>query len=211
MKETKDTETISMADLDIDLNISSKKYIRTSFNLPKQIIDYLSTTTKYFRKSKKDLLSTILENEKVLDEIVKALGKSKDTGLEKFARHSVYLNKKAHSVLDLLSKRYRVTKSAIVALVIIMLKSHMDEILKAHGEALELVKEFQIKYDRYMGELSKILPTDSPVYSIAVDSHRGIEDSIFAIEDEISNKVYIDETEYGYGNVHAFRRDLEAK
>jgi len=211
MKEPKTTESISTANLDIDLKISSKKYVRTSFNLPKQIIDYLSTTSKYFRKSKKELLSTMLENEKVLDEIVKALGESKDTSMEKFARHSVHLSPKANSVLGLLSKRYGVTKSAIVALIIIMLKSHMNKILKAHGDALELVKEFQLKYEKYMGELSSILPPDSPVHSIAVDSHRGIEDSIFAIEDEATNKIYIDETEYGYGSVHSFRRDLEAK
>lgn len=196
MKKTKSIDAIAESYTKEALSITSKKYKRTSFNLPEELICILSDTAKYFRSSKKDLVSTLLENEKGLEVLAKTLAESEELEKGEFNRYSIHLNVKAHSILDKVSKKYKVTKSEIVGNIIRVLKFNMDKKLKSHSKALSILKKFDKKHTAVDKELRDLLQKDDPILWIFGYTGVYLDNTIMAINDELDNDISIDESEY---------------
>lgn len=179
-----------------ELSVASKSYKRTSFNLPKNIIDKLSDVSRYFRSSKKDLVSGMLDNEKFLEGFASAMSKSPQVKMGKFGRQSILLSTKAYTVLDKVAKRKKVKKSALVGLVILMLESIMIAKLESHKNALEILKDFEKLRNDVEEKLRGLLQKDDPVLWIFGYTGVFLDNTIMAINDELKNKILIDESEY---------------
>ncbi|NQT96603.1 MAG: hypothetical protein HQ562_02570 [Candidatus Marinimicrobia bacterium] len=196
MKESRSTKSLPKIYTDVELNISSKKHKRTSFSLPEKMINRLNETTEYFRSSKKDLLSTLLEDEKMLEKMVEDLAEIEQPKMGKFNRHSILLSTKAHAVLDKVARKYKVKKSLIVSMIIFRLKSIMDSRLNSHKKALKILEDFKKEHATVDKKLRSRLPKDDPILWIFGYIGVYLDNTIMAINDELDNKISIDESEY---------------